>query len=80
MLDKCSTLCYNTDRKQGNKPQQQRRAKAMFDKELSFEQIKEDYFSHAYGENWRDIAEYLQKIGNMFDVNYLEYLEDDILQ
>ena len=45
----------------------------MFDKELSFEQIKEDYFSHAYGENWCEIAEYLEKIGNMFDVKYLEY-------
>lgn len=48
-------------------------AQAMFDKNLSFEQIKEDYFSHAYGENWREIARYLDKIGNMFDVNYLEY-------
>ncbi len=47
-------------------------SRAMYDKDLSFDKLREDYFSHAYGENWRDISEYLEKISDIFDVNYLE--------
>ena len=47
-------------------------SRAMNDKSASFEEIREDYFSHAYGEHWREIADYLEKISDVFDVNYLE--------
>lgn len=47
-------------------------AQAMFDKDADFEALKEDYFSHAYGEHWREIADYLETIGNTFGVEYLE--------
>ena len=48
-------------------------SRAMLDKDISFEALAEDYFSHAYGESWRAVFEYLDKIGKMFDVNYLEH-------
>ncbi|MBO5967183.1 MAG: DUF4838 domain-containing protein [Clostridia bacterium] len=47
-------------------------SRAMYDKEVSFEELREDYFSHAYGENWREISAYLEKISDIFDVKYLE--------
>lgn len=47
-------------------------SRAMYDKNVSFEELKEDYFSHAYGENWREFADYLEKISDIFDVKYLE--------
>ncbi len=47
-------------------------ARAMYDKDLSFDDLREKYFSHAYGENWREISEHLEKISDIFDVNYLE--------
>lgn len=47
-------------------------SRAMYDKDASFEELKEDYFSHAYGENGCEIADHLEKISDLFDVNYLE--------
>ena len=44
----------------------------MYDKDVSFEELKKDYFSHAYGENWREIADHLEQISDIFDVKYLE--------
>lgn len=44
----------------------------LFDADRSFEDLVEDYFSHAYGEHWQEIVAYLTKIGELFDVNYLE--------
>ena len=43
-----------------------------FDTSLKFEDLIEDYFSHAYGEDWRTVVEMLQKIGKAIDVKYLE--------
>ena len=47
-------------------------SRAMYDKSKSFDELREDYFSHTYGEHWREISEYLEKISDLFDVNYLE--------
>ncbi len=37
-------------------------AMAMYNKELSYEEIEEDYLSHLYGEDWRQFREYLLKL------------------
>ena len=42
-----------------------------FDTSLSFEELVEDYFSHAYGEDWRTVTELLGKIGKCVDTHYL---------
>ena len=37
-------------------------ARAMFDTSLTYEEIEEDYLSHAYGACWRDVRDYLLKL------------------
>ena len=37
-------------------------AMAMYDKELSYEEIEEDYLSHLYGEDWKEFRAYLLKL------------------
>ena len=42
-----------------------------FDTSVSFETLLEDYFSHAYGEDWRKVVELFGKIGKALDSEYL---------
>lgn len=44
---------------------------ALFDRSLSFEEIVEDYFSHAYGTQGKAVAAYLQEISDTFDFRYM---------
>ncbi len=37
-------------------------ARTLFDTSLSYEEIEEDYLSHIYGKNWRDLRDYLKKL------------------
>jgi hypothetical protein len=43
-----------------------------FDTSLKFEDLLEDYFSHAYGEDWRTVVELFEKLGDAVDVKYME--------
>ena len=43
-----------------------------FDTSLTFDELKEDYFSHAYGEDWREVEAILAKLGEAMDYKYLE--------
>ncbi len=43
----------------------------LFDCGLDFEELKEDYFSHAYGEDWREVVAFLEKLADCFDHKYL---------
>ena len=47
-------------------------ARTLFDTSLSFEELREDYFAHAYGDCWRDIYAYLEKLGDAFDFEFIE--------
>ena len=38
-------------------------ARSLFDSSLSADEIIEDYFSHAFGEDWRSFYDYLEKLG-----------------
>ncbi len=49
-------------------------ARTLFDTSLTYEKIEEDYLSHAFGENWRDLRDYLQKI---YDALPFEYFSRD---
>ena len=42
-----------------------------FDTSLSFEFLLEDYFSHAYGEDWREVLAIFEKIGKSMDHKYV---------
>lgn len=46
-------------------------AAALFDENLSYEEIREDYLRHAYGSDWQQVAAYLQKITDTFDFAYM---------
>ncbi|MBE6713137.1 MAG: DUF4838 domain-containing protein [Ruminococcaceae bacterium] len=47
-------------------------AAALFDRDVSFEELMEDYYSHVYGKNWREVAEVLEKMGKAFDFAYMD--------
>lgn len=46
-------------------------ASKLFDRQLTFEEIKEDYFSHAYGADWQQAAALLEQMGALFDFAYM---------
>lgn len=43
----------------------------LFDSSVSFEELKKDYFSHAFGENWKDVVNYLEELKSLIRYNYL---------
>ena len=47
-------------------------ARSMFDSSLTYEEIMEDYFFHAFGERYKEFIAYLKKLGDAFDFGYLE--------
>ena len=42
----------------------------LFDTSVDFEEMKADYFSHAYGEDWKDVANFFEKLGKIMDFRY----------
>lgn len=46
-------------------------ARTLYDDSLSFEEIAEDYFSFAFGEDWKLFYNYLDELGNTFDHKYM---------
>ncbi len=47
-------------------------ARAMFDLSVSFEQMKRDYFTTAFGEDGMLVADYLERLGRAIGFEYLE--------
>ena len=47
-------------------------AETLFDTSVSFDKLKEDYFQHAYGENWKEILSYLESVSKLFCMEYLQ--------
>ena len=47
-------------------------ARTLFDTSLSPMEIAEDYLCCAFGEDWREFYDYLEKVSALFDVNFLE--------
>ncbi len=47
-------------------------ARKLFDLSLTYEELVEDYFSHAYGEAWREVYAYLEEIYDVFGFGFLE--------
>ncbi|MBR2080343.1 MAG: DUF4838 domain-containing protein [Oscillospiraceae bacterium] len=46
-------------------------AETLMNTSVSFEELKQDYFSHIYGEDWEQVAAYLESMGKAFDFAYL---------
>lgn len=47
-------------------------AETLFDENITFEELKEDYFSHAYGEDWKTVYDFLESISRAFNNKYME--------
>ncbi len=46
-------------------------AETLLNREITWEELKEDYFSHIYGENWEKVYDLLERISNTFDYGYV---------
>ena len=46
-------------------------ASTLYDTSVDFEALKEDYFSRAYGEDWREVAAFFERIGEALDYKYM---------
>jgi len=44
----------------------------LYDTSVDFEELKADYFSHIYGEDWQEVVEFLEKLGKLFNHKYLD--------
>ncbi|NLD88116.1 MAG: DUF4838 domain-containing protein, partial [Clostridiales bacterium] len=44
---------------------------AMFDPELTFEELAEDFFSHSFGDDWKLCMDYCAEISRLFDPAYM---------
>jgi len=47
-------------------------ASTLFDNAVSFEQLKEDYFRHAYGDQWETVLKYLEAVDSHLPQTYME--------
>ena len=46
-------------------------AETLMDRDCDFDKVMEDYFSHAYGESWRQVLAVFQKLRNALDFPYM---------
>lgn len=46
-------------------------AETLFDTSVDFEALKEDYFSHAFGEDWREVENFFNRVGELIPFGYL---------
>lgn len=47
-------------------------AATLMDRNVDFDALVEDYFSHAYGKDWEKVVALLEKISQAFDFHYME--------
>ena len=47
-------------------------AAVLFDNNVDFEELKKDYFSHAYGDQWETVVEFFETIDRLMPQTYLE--------
>ena len=47
-------------------------AQTLFDTSLTLEEIAEDYYSHAYGEDWKKLYDFQQKISDTVDFAFMK--------
>ena len=46
-------------------------ASTLFDNSVEFDDLVKDYFSHAYGEDWREVYDFFGALDEVFDVKYM---------
>lgn len=51
-------------------------ARTLYDATLSYEEIVQDYFSYAFGDDWKLFYDYLEELGNIFDHHFMVGLKN----
>ncbi len=46
-------------------------AATLMNRDISFEELTEDYYSHIYGEDWAEVLDTLKKMGKAFDFAFM---------
>ena len=46
-------------------------ASTLFDTSVKFEDLIEDYFSHAYGKDWKEVLTFMERVGKLVNYEYL---------
>ena len=46
-------------------------AEVLVNRDVDYEALKKDYFSHAYGEDWEKVVAYFEKMSELFDHAYM---------
>jgi len=46
-------------------------AATLFDTSVKFEDLVEDYFSHAYGDGWKEVLNFMKRVGTLVDYKFL---------
>jgi len=46
-------------------------AETLMNREVVFEEVLEDYYSHIYGDDWKQVFDYIQNVSNAFDFTYM---------
>ena len=49
-------------------------AETLYDSSVSYDELKEDYFSHAFGKDWRKVVRYLEAVRDAIPFAYMEGL------
>jgi hypothetical protein len=47
-------------------------AQTLFDNSIDFEAVRDDYFSHAYGEDYKEVVKFFEKLGEAIPQRYVE--------
>jgi hypothetical protein len=46
-------------------------AETLVNRDVDYEELKKDYFTHAYGEDWEKVVAYFEKMSELFDHAYM---------
>jgi len=46
-------------------------AETLMNRDCDFDAVLEDYFSHIYGDAWKEVKAYMQKVSDVFDFSYM---------
>ena len=46
-------------------------AEALWDRNVDYDKVRDDYFRHAYGDAWQEVIAYCERVTDLFDFAYM---------
>lgn len=46
-------------------------AATLWDREINYDEVRDDYFRHAYGDAWQEVLAYFEKVSDFFDFPFM---------